>query len=163
MVNDDDVSFESPKLSAAERARFNAEFREHKKVYEAKMTPDEKLKADLLQLRFLMERYIKSDHQYDDKMGFGYFLQEYIERIHKKNNEFAEEINVNPTEISQFIHKRREPSSKIFVLLEVHSNKIFPALMWHKIFSKEKAMELLDYAFKSDAEKQVKKRLSLSF
>jgi hypothetical protein len=158
----DDVSFETPKLSAEEREEAYAALREHRKAHETKRTPEAKLKTDLLQLRFLMEDYIQSD-EFNEEMGFGYFLKEYIERIRKKSNEFADEINVNPSEISQFIHKHREPSSKFFIRLEIHSNKIFPALMWHKILSKEKALELLNYGLRGDEEKQVKKRLSLSF
>lgn len=160
--DDGNVSFVSPKLSSKEREEGYSALREFRKVRESKVAPEVKIKTDLRQLRYLMEDYIESD-KFNKQMGFGYFLQEYIERISKKNSEFANEINVNPTEISQFIHKHREPSSKFFMLLEIHSNKIFPAIMWYKIFSKEKAFELLDNAFKVDAEKQVKKKLTFSF
>lgn len=59
-----------------------------------------------------MEDYLNAD-TFDENFYFGYFLKEYIQRLEKKSKEFAEEINIDPTELSQVINKHRKPRFKI--------------------------------------------------
>lgn len=109
-----------------------------------------------------MEDYIKSD-KLDQHLTFGYFLRSYIETIGKKNNEFAEEIDIKPTELSQLVNKHRDPSDKIIMRLEMHSNGIILALSWYSIFSKDKALELItNEQLRKEERKHVKKKLALS-
>jgi type III secretion system FlhB-like substrate exporter len=60
LVNDDDESFQAPKLSKKQRAQGDEAFKRARKEYQAKMTPEDKLMAKLLQIRFLLEDAIKS-------------------------------------------------------------------------------------------------------
>jgi hypothetical protein len=157
-----DESFIAPKLTQKEKRRADDTFRAFREKTEAGRTSHDRLKTQLLQLRFLMEDYLKSK-KYDDIMGFGYFLKEYIGRIDKKNNEFAKEINITPTELSQFINSHRAPNDRLIIRLEIHSNNIFNATLWYNIFSKEKTLELIQNApLRRSEEKQVKKRLAIS-
>jgi plasmid maintenance system antidote protein VapI len=104
-------------------------------------------------LKFLIEDYIKSE-KFNKDYSFGYFLKEYITRLEKKNNQFADEINVDPAELSQVINKRRRPTEKLIFRLEIHSNRNFPALMWFKLLEKNRAYELKHHREIIDSEKK---------
>ncbi|TDW97438.1 hypothetical protein [Dinghuibacter silviterrae] len=153
--------FPGPKASPERDAMLEA-FREHRKKVSEKQSERTKLIAQLLQLKYLIEDYIKSDHL-SKEYTFGYFLKEYISRLEKKNNQFAEEINVDPAELSQVINKRRKPTEKLIFRLEIHSNRNFPALMWFRLLEKDRAYELKHHREIIDSEKKnVKQRLAFS-
>jgi len=140
-----------------------SEFRKYRKNISDKQSEKSKLISQLLQLRFLIEDYLKTE-TFNKNYYFGFFLKEYIIRLDKKNNQFAEEINVNPTELSQIINKHRKPTEKLIFRLEIHSNRNFPALMWFKLLEKERAYELMHNKEIIDSEKKhVKRGLAFSF
>lgn len=146
-----------------ERNAILSEFRLLRKKISDKQTEKNKTISQLLQLKFLIEDYIQAS-SFNKNYYFGYFLKEYITRIEKKNKDFAEEIDVNPTELSLIINKHRKPTEKLIFRLEIHSNKNFPALMWFKILEKERAYELLHNRDIIDNEKKhVKQKLEFSF
>ena len=146
-----------------EREAILSEFRNFRKNISDKQTEKNKRISLLLQLKFLIEDYLESN-SFNKNLYFGYFLKEYITRLEKKNKEFAAEINVDPTELSQIINKHRKPTEKLIYRLEIHSNKNFPALMWFKILEKERAYELLHNRDMIENEKKhVKKKLEFSF
>jgi len=140
-----------------------SEFRKFRKKISDKQSEKSKLISQLLQLRFLIEDYLETE-TFNKNYYFGFFLKEYIIRLEKKNNQFAEEINVNPTELSQIINKHRKPTEKLIFRLEIHSNRNFPALMWFKLLEKERAYELKHNKEIIDSEKKhVKPGLAFSF
>jgi len=154
--------FPGPKNLKAREALLE-EFRKHRKKISEKQSEKSKLISQLLQLKFLMEDYLKGD-TFNKEYHFGYFLKEYITRIEKKNNQFAREINVNPTELSQIINKRRKPTEKLIFRLDIHSNRNFPALMWFRLLDKERAYELKHHREIIDSEKKnVTQTLAFSF
>jgi plasmid maintenance system antidote protein VapI len=137
-------------------------FRQHRKNVSDKQSDKTKLISLLLQLKFLIEDYLKSE-KFNKDYFFGYFLKEYIIRLEKKNNQFASEINVDPTELSQVINRRRRPTEKLIFRLEIHSNRNFPALMWFKLLEKDRAYELKHHKEIIDKErKNVKEQLGFS-
>ena len=139
-----------------------AEFRKFRKEIANKRAEKNKVIAQMLQLKFLIEDYLKAD-TFNKDYYFGYFLKEYINRLEKKNNQFADEINVNPTELSQIINKHRKPTEKLIFRLEIHSNRNFPAIMWFKLLEKDRAYELIHNKGIIDGEKKhVKKGLAFS-
>ena len=156
-------SFVFPGRKAAkERKELLEALREHKKKLSAKQSDKTKLISQLLQLKFLIEDYIKSDKLSKD-YTFGYFLKQYISRLEKKNNQFASEISVDPAELSQVINKRRKPTEKLIFRLEIHSNRNFPALMWFSLLEKDRAYELKHHKEIIDSEKKnVKQKLEFS-
>jgi plasmid maintenance system antidote protein VapI len=146
-----------------EREALLEKFRKYRKKISDKQSEKSKLISQLLQLKFLIEDYLKGD-TFNKEYHFGYFLKEYITRIEKKNNQFADEIDVKPTELSQVINKRRKPTEKLIFRLDIHSNKNFPALMWFKLLEKERAYELKHNKGIIDSEKKyVKEKLAFSF
>lgn len=137
-------------------------FRKWRKKNDLKRSSRSRLITQLLQLRFLMEDYIKESN-YKKDYDFSYFLKEYIIRLEKKNKDFANEIDVDPTELSQIINKHRPPNEKFIIRLEIHSNKNFPAIIWFKLIEKERAFELLHNTQLRTAEsKHVKSRLDFT-
>lgn len=127
----------------------------------AKQTTEQKILWGLMQLKFSIEDYLRSD-KYDLNFKFGYFLKEYIQILNKKSKDFASEINLEPTELSQLINSHRKPNEKIFIRLELHSNKFIPALFWFKLFEKERAYEIIsDQKLRKRESKLVKNKINI--
>lgn len=146
-----------------EREAVLSEFRDFRKSVTDKQTEKSKTVSLLLQLKFLIEDYLNAN-SFDKNYYFGYFLKEYIKRLEKKNKEFANEISVDPTELSQVINRHRRPTEKLIYRLEIHSNKNFPATMWFKLLEKERIYELTYHREIIDKEaKHVKMKLTFSF
>ena len=84
--------------------------------------------------------------------------------MEKKNKEFAEEIDLDATELSQVIHKHRKPTEKLIFRLEIHSNRNFPAVLWYRLMEKDRLYELLHNRNIVNIEKKhVKQKLEFSF
>ena len=107
----------------------------------ASMSDEEKLRATLLQLRFRIEDYLKDD-RYDKKKTFGYFLKVYIGNLKRKHIEFARDINIKPSQLSQYINNHRSPPQDIIVRLELHSHNIISAVDWYQLLEKKNLYEL---------------------
>lgn len=107
----------------------------------AAMTGKEQLMAQMLQLRFEIEDYLNNS-DYDKDKTFGYFLSTYIDLLKKRRNEFSQEININPTELSQYINNHRKPPQNIMIRLELHSHNILPAVDWYRLVEKETVYKL---------------------
>ena len=105
-------------------------------------SPDQVLLANLLQLKFKLEDYLNQE-VFNETQSFGFYLRSYLHILGKKNNIFANEIDINVTELSQILNKHRNPSEKVLIRIELHSNGIFPAILWHRLIEKEKEHELL--------------------
>ncbi len=155
-------SFISPRLSKKDREETEEVFLEFRRNVKSKRTGEDEIKIQLLQLKYLIEDYLKTDN-YNKAFNFGFFLNEYIDRLNKKNKDFAREIDIEPTELSQIIHSRRYPNEKVLMRLELHSNKNFPAIMWFKLLEKERALELIeDDKLRNSERKHVKEKLQFS-
>ncbi len=76
--------------------------------------------ASLMQLRYLIEDYIKAD-QYDERWSFANVLRAYIKLKYKSNKAFAQDLCLDETELSSVLNKRRSPSDKTIIRLELHS------------------------------------------
>ncbi len=125
-------------------------------------SPEQKLLSKILQLKFQMEDHLHEDN-YDKEVNFGYFLRAYINSLGRKNKDFAEEIDVTPTELSQLINNHRIPNNEILVRLELHSNNNIPAITWYKLLEKEKEYELMsNLKLRKEESKHVKRKLEFS-
>lgn len=119
-------------------------------------------KNRLLQLKFMIEDYLASN-ELSKELFFGFFLKEYITRQSRKNNEFARDIDVNPTELSQVIRRHRKPTDKLIYRLEIHSNRNFPATVWFGLLNKERDCDLYyDRSIIDKEKKHVKRKLEFS-
>ena len=129
------------KLTAKQQEQANRDLAAARKKSQAAMTEEVKIELDLLQLRFQLEDYLKGD--YDPALNFGHFLERYLTIIHKKKKEFAKEIQIHETLLSHLISNRRNPNDSIMIRLELHSNKIIPAIDWYKLSEKEKEHQIM--------------------
>ena len=125
------------------------------------MNPEYHLKGTLLQLRFQIEDYLNDLH-FDKRKTFGYFLKSYIDSLKKKRNEFADEINIKPTELSQYINNHRKPPQNIMIRLELHSYNMIPAADWYRLLEKENLHELsTNKLLRRDQKKFIKRKAQL--
>jgi hypothetical protein len=123
------------------------------------MSPEYQLKGILLQLRFQILDYLNDIH-FDKHKTFGYFLKLYIDGLKKRRNEFAHEINIKPTELSQYINNHRKPPTNIMVRLELHSHNMIPATDWYRLLEKENLHELSTNKLLRQEEKKFIKRVA---
>lgn len=150
------------KLTAKEKAKSVMQLNEMRKKMKQKNTPKQELLSRLLQLKYQIEDY-SNNAPYDINRSFGFFLREYLKSLNKKNKDFASDLDINETELSQILNKHRTPSEKLMIRLEIHSNKTIPAITWYRLLEKEKEHEILtDIAIRKTERKHVKNRLQLS-
>ena len=127
----------------------------------AAMSSEDKLKAILLQLRFNIEDYL-NDTKFDKKKTFGFFLKHYIISLNKRRNEFAHEINIKPTVLSQYINSHRNPPQDIIIRLELHSRNNIPAATWYRLLEKENIHDLnTNLELRTKQKKYISKKASL--
>jgi plasmid maintenance system antidote protein VapI len=150
------------KLTKKQKEAANKNLMAVRKKVQGQMTPEQILLTHLLQLRFQIEDYA-SIPTYNNKFSFGHFLKVYLKYLNKKNWEFASDINIHHTELSQIINNRRSPSDRFIIRLEIHSNKTIPAIAWYKLLEKEKEhMIATDSNIRKNESKFVKNKLHLS-
>jgi hypothetical protein len=146
-------------LSVEEVKNASSQLAEARKKNREIFTENQKLYAKVLQLRFLMEDYAKSEVYIDD-LSFASFLKKYIRLNYKINKNFANDINLKEAELSLILNRHRLPNEKIIVRLELHSNNTIPAISWYRVLEKEKEHELqANIEFKQKQNKFVKNRL----
>jgi hypothetical protein len=156
----DSIVFKNP-LSVKEEKEASDELAEARRKNREKLTEKQKLYAKVLQLRFLMEDYARSE-AYDENRSFASFLRKYIRFSYKVNKKFAEDIDLKQTELSLILNKRRLPTDKTIVRLEIHSNNVIPALSWYRVVEKQREYELeKDIKFKQEQKKFVKNQLEI--
>jgi len=129
----------------------------------ANRTVVQRIHSNLLQLKFQLEDYIASD-QYKEKLTFGYFLYEYVSRQEKKDKEFANEVDVTPAVLSQYINGHRKPKDEFIIRLELHSNGMIPAISWYKVIQKDKEHEIAtNLNLRREESKHVKNHLKFAY
>ena len=130
------------KLTKKQRQEADAELNAVLAKRRNAQTPEFKQKARMLQLRFQLADYLKQMH-YDSKKNFGYFLRQYLQCIDKRSSEFAAEIDILPSELSQYLNNHRKPPKHIMVRLELHSQNTIPASEWYRLAEMETIHELV--------------------
>ena len=138
----------------------NKQFRDHMTGVWASYSPEQRLRFRLLELRIQIHSYLKEK---DDKdlHFFGEFLERYISLLEKSNKEFADEISISQTELSLVINRRRNPSEKLIIRLDIHSNRNFPAQLWFKVLEKDRLKEILKGDIIKKEKKFVKRKLKI--
>jgi hypothetical protein len=150
------------KYTAKQQEQANRDLAAARKNSQAAMTEEVKLELDLFQLRFQLEDYLKGD--YDPALNFGHFLERYLKILNKKKKEFAAEIQIHETLLSHLISNRREPNESIIIRLELHSNKVIPAIYWYKLAEKGKEYHIrTDNSLREKESPFVTQRLQLTY
>jgi plasmid maintenance system antidote protein VapI len=155
--------FPSQKAVTSSEKKEEEEFwQERRKQFENR-TPEQRVYDKLLQLKFQLQEYVESD-QYKEILNFGYFLNEYISRQRKQDKQFADEVDIKPTVLSQYINNHRKPTEKFVIRLELHSNGMIPALSWFKLLQKDKEHEIVtNKTIRKEESKHIKNRLEFAY
>ncbi|PQJ11705.1 hypothetical protein CJD36_007885 [Flavipsychrobacter stenotrophus] len=151
------------KLTKKQKEEAVAQLSEARAKLRKEITQEEVLSLKLMRFKLLLEKYIKST-EFKIDYSFGYFLSIYIDTIGKKRTEFADEIDIHETLLSQLINNKREPNESLMIRLEIHSNGTIPALDWLKLVEKKKENYIsTDKEIRKVERQFVKNHLAVSF
>ena len=149
-------------LNKKQKAEASIQLAEARLRSRANMTAENKLGLNLMQLRLQMEKYINAA-DFEIEKTFGYYLKEYLHLINVKRNVFAHDISIHETLLSQLINNKRAPNESIMIRLELHSNNVFPATVWHRIAEKGRGHALqTDKKLRQRERTKVKRRLPVA-
>lgn len=129
------------KLTAKQKKEATEQLAAARKKTQEEMTESTKLGLQLYHLRFQMEGYLQST-AFNPELTFGSFLKKYVEFLDKKRKEFAEDISIDETLLSQLINNHRLPPDYIAIRLELHSDNIIPASYWIRLVEKQRLHEI---------------------
>lgn len=81
----------------------------------------------------------------------------------KKDREFADDVDVKPEVLNQYLNGRRIPPEKFLVRLELHSNGLIPASWWFRLLQKSKEDDLMrNESMREEESKHVKNKIELA-
>lgn len=151
-------------LTRAQKKEAAEQLAEARKKGQKEMNENDRLALQLFQLKFQLEDYILNNKEFNPDLTFGYFLKQYVDLLQVKRKDFADEISIDETLLSQFINMHRMPPGYIAVRLEIHSNNSIPATYWFKLVEKQREHELkTDKGLRRKENKYVHKKLAVSF
>lgn len=149
-------------LRPAEKAKADAAVLLFRKQQLANQTSEELLFSQLMQLRIRLEMYLDSP-DFDSRTSFSYFLAAYLRVLRIRKKDFADDISIHETRLSQLLSEKVEPNEKLMLRLEIHSNNLFPALYWMRLQEKKRMHELtLNKQLRKQEARFVKKRAPLN-
>ncbi|MEP7268008.1 MAG: hypothetical protein ABI844_10310 [Saprospiraceae bacterium] len=113
------------------------------------LSKEQIIRAKLMQLKLVMENYLKAPVVYDKRIRFTGFLMTYIDSIYPKRNAFAKDIDITPVFLSQIINNHREPSDEFMLRLMIHSEMAFKHVydfngkIWYQVYFYEKIGDII--------------------
>lgn len=129
------------KLTAKQKKEAAAQLAAARKRTRAEMSDEAKFGLRVFHIKFRIEDYLAQD-TFNPELTFGSFLKKYVELLEKKRKEFAEEISIDETLLSQLINGHRLPPDYVAIRLEIHSNNIIPAAYWIQLVEKQRLHEI---------------------
>ena len=133
-----------------------------RKKSQTEMSDNDRLSLQIFRLKFRLEDYIQN-REFNPELTFGHFLKQYVNLLQIKRKDFADEISIDETLLSQFINQHRMPPDYIAIRLEIHSNNSIPATYWFKLVEKQKEFELkTDKKLRRKENKFVHRRLAIN-
>lgn len=129
------------KLTAKQKKEAAEQLAAARKKTQAAMSDEAKFGLTAFHVRFRIEDYLESK-VFDPELTFGSFLKLYVELLGRKRKEFAEEISIDETLLSQLINGHRLPPDYIAIRLELHSDNTIPAILWLKLVEKQRLHEI---------------------
>ena len=149
------------KLTAKQKKEAAVQLAAARKRTQAEMTDETKFSLNAFGVRFRIESYLKQE-TFDPEITFGSFLKMYVELMEKKRKEFAEEISIDETMLSQLINNHLLPPDYIAIRLELHSDTIIPATYWIRLVDKQRLHEIAnDKELRKKEEPFVHKKLPM--
>ena len=128
------------KLTAKQKKEAAEQLAEARKKSKATMTDETKFSLRMRGIRARIEDCL-TEETFGPEHTFGAYLKLYIELMEKKRKEFAEEISIDPTLLSQLINGHRLPPDYIASRLQLHSKGKIPATLWLKLVNKQRIHE----------------------
>jgi len=129
------------KLTAKQKKEAAEQLSAARKKSQESMTEETKMSLRLYHLRFRIEDYLESK-AFNPELTFGSFLKKYVELLEMKRKDFADEISIDETMLSQLINNHRQPPDYIAIRLEIHSNNNIPAAYWIRLVEKQRLHEI---------------------
>jgi plasmid maintenance system antidote protein VapI len=129
------------KLTAKQKKEAAEQLAAARKRTQAEMNDETKFSLTSFHIRFRIEDYLEKK-DFDPELTFGSFLKLYIELLEKKRKEFAEEISIDETLLSQLINGHRYPPDYIAIRLEIYSDNKIPATLWLQLVEKQRIHEI---------------------
>ena len=128
-----------------------------------KLTGGKRLSLAVLQLKLQLKDYIQNN-EFNPELTFGHFLKQNVNLLDIKRKQFADEISIDATPLSQFINQHRRPPEYMAICLEIHSNNSIPAIYWFKLVEKQRAHELkTDKELRRKELENVHRKLAVTF
>jgi plasmid maintenance system antidote protein VapI len=130
------------KLTAKQKKEAAEQLAAARKKNKETLTEETKNSLQLYHLRFVIEDYLDGKEEFNPEFTFGFFLKKYVELLEKKRKDFAEDISIDETLLSQLINNHRMPPDYITIRLELHSDNIIPATYWIRLIEKQRLHEI---------------------
>jgi hypothetical protein len=130
-------------LAPVERQTVDAEIRTLRLQRLRTMSDGQKLQSDLLRFKFQIEDALQQD-VYLETSNFASFLELYLKILGKKQVEFAHEISLHPTKLSQLLKNKARPNLMLVYRLEKHSGGLISALLWWKLVAQKTEADILN-------------------
>lgn len=128
------------RLTAKQKKEAAEQLAVARKKSRAAMNDETKFGLRAFGLRFRIEDSLLEE-TFGPEHTFGAYLKMYVELMEKKRKDFAAEISIDATLLSQLINSHRLPPDYITLRLELHSKKIIPATLWLKLVNKQRIHE----------------------
>src|SRR5579872_450959 len=97
------------RLTPKQKVKADEDLAAYRRLRRENMSPEERMRYQLMQLKFRLENYIQKG-RYEPKHHFGYFLDQYLRVSGRKKKEFADDIQIHQTQLSNILKNRREPN-----------------------------------------------------
>jgi plasmid maintenance system antidote protein VapI len=134
-----------------------------RKISQKEITENDRISLQLFQLKFQLEDYIENK-EFNPDLTFGHFLKQYVNLLQVKRKDFADQISIDETLLSQFINMHRMPPEYIAIRLEIHSYNTIPATDWLRLVGKQREHELkTDKEIRRKENKFVHRKLAVNF
>ncbi|MEQ8704898.1 MAG: hypothetical protein RIC19_13305 [Phaeodactylibacter sp.] len=119
------------------------------------VTDQDRILADVMRLRFQMERYINTD-----VFSFDKYLEEYIRSLNKPRKDLAEGLSIHYTKLSRVINDKEEPNIELAYRLEKHSGLLINAKLWWKLMIKKQGFIIFrDEETRAEEQRKVRNAL----
>jgi transcriptional regulator with XRE-family HTH domain len=150
-------------LTGAQKKEAAKQLAAARKKSQSEMTENDRISLQLFQLKFQLENYFENK-DFNPEFTFGYFLKQYVDVLQVKRKDFADQISIDETMLSQFINMHRMPPEYIAIRLEIHSNNNIPATYWFKLVEKQREHNLkTDKEIRRKEHKFVHGKLAVNF
>ncbi len=100
------------------------------------MSDTQRLYAELIRLKYQIENYLKYG-KYEDQHSFGAFLRKYLLVVDRKQNVFAQEIDLHPSKLNHLLNDKVDVNVSLVYRLEKHPGGIISATDWWNLHAKK--------------------------